>query len=175
MKSRMPDDYRIPDDPDAGKMDAAYLRTCYSLRSPPGEEPPELPLAVRRAHYDMARSLSLLGAIGPTGMDATQLATVKMFADRDGALPGEPEPEEYSFMPEIESGRVSPGQKVVINWHNGDRPAHFLQRDGDRVLVLHQGMERKIRADLVRYPTNGEFPDAVDNINNHPKLAEQKE
>lgn len=165
MKSRMPDDYHIPDDPDAGRMDAAYLRSCLGLRAKPDEEPPEFPLAVRRAHYDMARSLSILGAIGPTGMDPTQLATVVALAFRDGAEPQEPEEPAYSFMPEVEAGRVEPGQKVVIRWRNKDRPAHFLQAADDRIVVLHDGSERSIRPDLVRFSEESEFPEVAANIN----------
>ncbi len=165
MQSRMPDDYTIPDDPDHNQMDAAYLRSCLGLRAKPGEEPPELPLAVRRAYYDMARSLSILGAIGPMGMNPTQLATVVALALRDGVQPAEPEASVYSFMPEVESGRVAPGQKVVIYWRNKDRPAHFLQVSDDRVVVLHDGNERSIRPDLVRFPKAGEFSETADNIN----------
>jgi len=80
---RMPEGYKIPDDPDTGKMDAAYLRSCCGLRAKPGEVPPDLPVAVRRAYYDMARTLSILGATGPAGMDPTQLATVICLAQRD--------------------------------------------------------------------------------------------
>ena len=83
MRSRMPPDFQIPDDPDGGKMDAAYLRTCLGIRTPIGETAPAFPVAVRRAYYDMARSLSLLGVMGPTGMDATQLAIVVTLALRD--------------------------------------------------------------------------------------------
>lgn len=161
----MPDDYRIPDDPDTGRMDAAYLRTCLGLRTEPGGDPPELPLAVRRAHYDMARSLSLLGATGPTGMTPTQLATVVALAQRDGVEPKEPPPPAYSFVPEIEAGRVEPGQKVVIHWRNKDRPAHFLRREEDRILVLHDGNERRIREDLVRFAREDEFLGVAANIN----------
>jgi hypothetical protein len=167
MISRMPEDYQIPDEPDAGRMDAAYLRSCLGLRAKLGENPPELPLAVRRAHYDMARSLSILGATGPTGMDSTQLATVVALAIRDetlGKLP-EPEPQAYSFMPEVEAGRVADGQKLVVYWRKKDWPAHFLRADGDRLVLLHEGDERRFRADLVRYPEEGEFPEAADNIN----------
>ena len=114
MKSRMPDDYQVPDDPDAGRMDAAYLRSCLGLRAKPGKEPPELPLAVRQVHYDMARSLSILGATGPTGMNPTQLATVVTLALRDGVQPQDDEPA-YSFMPDVETGRAEAGQKVVIH------------------------------------------------------------
>lgn len=86
MLSRMPPEYMVPDDPDTNKMDASYLRTCLGIRTLPGEEPPPLPLAVRRAHYDMARALSLLGGMGPTGMDRTQLAFVVTLALRDADM-----------------------------------------------------------------------------------------
>ena len=165
MKSRMPDDYRIPDDPDAGRMDAAYLRSCLGLRAKPDEEPPELPPAVRRAHYDMARSLSILGATGPSGMDPTQLATVVSLALREDLQLPEPEPPAYSFMPEVEAGRVEAGRKLVVRWRKKDHAAHFLQTDGDRVLLLHEGQERRFRPDLVRYPKEGEFPEVAENIN----------
>lgn len=158
MKSRMPPDYAIPDDPDTNHMDSVYLRSCLGLRAKPGEEPPELPLAVRQAHYDMARSLSILGAKN-SSMDPTQLATVIALALREGVQPQEPEEPDYSFMPEVEAGRVTSGQKVVIRWRNKDRPAHFLQTRDGRVVVLHDGNERKIRPDLVRFPEDGEFPD----------------
>jgi len=159
MKSRIPNDYQIPDDPDAGRMDAAYLRSCLGLRATPGEEPPQLPLAVRRAHYDMARSLSILGAMG-NGMTPTQLATVVALALREGVQPVDEEPT-YSFPFE----QAAPGQKVVIHWRNKDRPAHFLQMRDDRVIILHDGQERNIRPDLVRYPNEGEFAEVAENIN----------
>lgn len=156
--SRMPDDYQIPDDPDAGRMDAAYLRTCLGLRAKPGEEPPPLPAAVRQAHYSMARALSCLGAMQRT-MTPTQLATVVALSRVE---PKEPEPLEYSFLDE------SPvdGQKVVIHWRRKDQPAHFLGVTPEkRVLVLHNGNEVKMRPDLVRHPEPGEFPDVADSIN----------
>jgi hypothetical protein len=167
MKSRMPDDYQIPDDPDTGRMDAAYLRTCLGLRAKLGEEPPQLPLAVRRVHYDMARSLSILGATGPSGMDPTQLAMVVVLALREDSLqlPPEPEVPEYSFMPEVDAGRVKEGQKVVVHWRKKDHVAHFLRVEKDRLTLLHEGHERRFRPDLVRYPKEGEFPEAVENIN----------
>ena len=158
MNSRCPPDYQIPDDPDAGRMDAAYLRSCLGLRAKPGEEPPPLPAAVRRAHYDMTRSLSILGAMG-NGMNPTQLATVVVVALREGV---EPQDEEtaYSFLSE----RVEPGQKVVIHWRNKDRPAHFLHTSDGRVVVLHDGDERSIRPDLVRFPEDGEFAEVADHL-----------
>ena len=96
MKSRMPDDYQIPDDPDTGRMDAAYLRSCLGLRVKPGEEPPEFPLVIRQVHYDMSRSLSILGVMG-NGMTPTQLATVVVVALREGVEPRDEEPA-YSFL-----------------------------------------------------------------------------
>ncbi len=166
MNSRMPDDYKIPDDPDTGRMDAAYLRTCLGLRAKPGKEPPQLPAAVRRAHYDMARSLSILGATGPSGMDPTQLATVVALALREDSmeLPEAEEPT-YSFMPEVMEGRVVAGQKLVVHWRKKDWPAHFVQVEGDRLVLLHEGSERRFRPDLVRYPEDGEFPKVAENIN----------
>ena len=165
MKSRMPDSYQIPDDPDAGRMDAAYLRSCLGLRAKPGEEPPPLPTSVRRGYYDMARSLSILGALGK-GMTPTQLATVVVVALREGVQPQDEEPA-YSFLSE----QVAPGQKVVIHWRNKDRPAHFLHTSDDRVVVLHDGDERSIRPDLVRFPEDGEFTEVSDNINSQPAEA----
>ncbi len=164
MNSRMPEDYQIPDDPDTGRMDAAYLRSCLGLRTKIDEEPPELPLAVRRAHYDMARSLSILGASG-RGMDPTQLATVIALALRDGAQPEEAETPAYSFMPEVEAGNVAPGQKLVVHWRKKNHPAHFAGVSGDRLILLHDGQERQFRPDLVRYPEEGEFPEVAENIN----------
>ena len=163
MSHRMPDDYKIPDDPDAGRMDAAYLRSCLGLRAKPGEEPPELPAAVRRAHYDMARSLSILGAMG-RGMDPTQLAMVVVVALRDGVEPPPDEEPAYAFPVE----QADPGQKVVIHWRNKDRAAHFLHARDDRVVVLHGGEERNIRSDLVRFPEEGEFAGVADNLNGSP-------
>ena len=113
----------------------------------------------------MARSLSILGATEPAGMSPTQLATVIGLAFRDGLQVEEPEPEAYSFMPEVESGRVVNGQKVVVYWRNKDHPAHFLRVDGDRIILLHDGNERKFRPDLVRYPKEGEFANVVENVN----------
>jgi hypothetical protein len=155
---KMPEDYQIPDDPDAGRMDAAYLRTCLGLRVKPGEEPQPLPTAVRQAHFLMARALSVLGAMGKS-MTPTQLATVVAIANVE---PQEPEPPKRSFLDE------SPveGQKVVIHWRRKDQPAHFLGVTPDgRVLVLHNGSEVRMRPDLVRHPEPDEFPDVADNIN----------
>ena len=160
----MPDDYQIPDDPEAGRMDAAFLRTCLGIRSVPAENPPELPMAVRRAHYGVSRTLSVLGRKGGT-MDETQLAMVIEFAKQNGVEVSEPAPPAYSFMPEVEAGRVEVGQKLVIHWRNKDRASHFVQRDGDRLILLHDGHERSIRPDLVRYPKDGEFSEVADNIN----------
>lgn len=155
---KMPEDYQIPDDPDAGKMDAAYLRTCLGLRTKMGEEPPPLPDAVRQAHYTMARSLSVLGAMGRS-MDPTQLAVVIALA---GVEPREPEIPEYSFL----DGVCVEGEKVVIRWRSKDRPGHFLGITPDkRVRVLHGGNEVKMRPDLVRHPDPDEFPEVADNIN----------
>jgi hypothetical protein len=164
----MPDDYQIPDDPDTGRMDAAYLRSCLGLRSKLGEEAPELPLAVRRAYYDMARSLSILGAMRNT-MTPTELATVVALAFRsDAGVQAEDEEPGYSFLTEVEAGCVEPGQKVVIHWRNKDRAAHFLHVANGRVVVLHDGEERTIRPDLVRLAEADEFPEVADNINSQP-------
>ena len=157
--SRMPNDYQIPDDPDMGRMDAAYLRSCLGLRAEPGKESPELPQAVRLAHYDMVRSLSILGSL-PKTMTPTQLATVVALALREGVVPQEEE-RTYSFPADL----AESGQKVVIRWRNKDRPAHFMQADDERIVVLYDGNERKIRPDLVRFPEAGEFPDVTENIN----------
>jgi hypothetical protein len=151
----MPSEYQVPDNPDAGRMDAAYLRTCLGLRAKPGEAPPELPLPVRRAHYAMARALSCLGAMGKS-MTPTQLATVVALA---GIEAKEPEPDQYSFL--NESPRD--GQKVVIHWRKKDQAAHFVgQTPEGRVVVLHAGKEVKMRPDLVRHPEPGEFPDVAE-------------
>lgn len=163
----IPDDYQVPDDPDTGRMDAAYLRTCLGLRTPPGESPPELPDTVRQAHYDMARSLSALGATGPTGMTPTQLATVIALSLRTRAkkaLPTE-EPPKAPFLDEVDAGRVSSGQKVVVSWQMKDQPAHFIEKDGDRLKLLVKGNEVRFRPDLVRYAKESEFSEVADNIN----------
>jgi len=156
---KIPEDYQVPDEPDAGRMDAAYLRSCLGLRAKPGEEPPPLPTSVRQAHYKMARCLSVLGVLNKT-MTPTQLATVVMMA---GEEPQEPEPEAYSFLVGL---TPIPGEKVVIHWRGKDRPAHFLNVTTEgRVLVLHEGKEVKMRPDLVRRPKRDEFPEVPDNIN----------
>lgn len=159
----MPDDYQIPDDPDTGRMDAAYLRSCLGLRTLPGETPPDLPPAVRQVYYHMARSLSVLGAMGKS-MTPTQLATVVTLALLSGATAEEVEPT-YSFLDEVVAGRVPPGQKVVLQWRNKERVGHYLRATDDRIIVLHDGDERSIRPDLVRWPQDGEFPEAAENIN----------
>jgi hypothetical protein len=151
MQAQMPDDYRIP------AKDAAYLRTCLGMRTKIGETPRELPDAVGRAHFDMARALSRLGATG-NGMDATQLAVVVVLALREGVETIEEQPQ-YVFP------GTDYGHKVVIHWRNKDRAAHFLKMYDDRVIVLHEGNERNIRPDLVRFPEAGEFPDVADSIN----------
>lgn len=154
---KMPDDYQVPDDQDAGRMDAAYLRTCLGLRTKAGEEPPPLPPAVRQAHFLMSRTLSLLGSKGRS-MTPTQLATVVMTA---GVEPQEPEKTKYSFLDEVPVD----GQKVVIHWRKKDQAAHFVSVTPEkRVLVLHNGNEVKMRSDLVRHAEPHEFPDVADNI-----------
>jgi hypothetical protein len=159
MQSRMPDGYQVPDDPDAGRMDAAYLRSCLGLRAKPGEEPPQLPAAVRRAHYDMSRSLSILGAMR-NSMDPTQLATVVALALREGVRAEDDEPT-YAFP----ADEAELGQKVVVHWRNKDRAAHFLGENDGKVVVLLGGNEVNMRPDLVRFPEEGEFPEVAENIN----------
>ena len=162
MRSRMPPEYQIPDDPDSGKMDAAYLRTCLGLRTPIGETPPPIPVAVRRAHYDMARSLSLLGAMGPNGMNPTQLAIVVALALRD---PEMELPKKDAEQPEEKPIDFYEGQKVVVFWRNKDQAAHFLKFEGDKLVVLLNGNEMRFRPDLVRLPNDGEFPEVADHLN----------
>ena len=155
---KFPEDYQIPDDPDAGRMDASYLRTCLGLRTKPGEEPPSLPRSVRQAHFRMARALSVLGGMGH-GMNPTQLATVIAIAGEDVH---DPPATEATFLQEL----PVEGQKVVIHWRSKDRPAHFLGVTPDkRVKVLHRGSEVKMRPDLVRNATDEDFPEVPDNIN----------
>ena len=155
---KMPVDYEVPDDPDSGCMDAAYLRTCLGLRANSGEEPPPLPAAVRQAHYVMSRCLSALGARG-NGMTPTQLATIVALAALEAK---EPDPPGYSFLDESPQD----GQKVVIHWRKKDLAAHFVgQTEDGRVVVLQDGKEVKMRADLVRHPEPNEFPDVASNIN----------
>lgn len=173
MRSRMPPEYAIPDDPDTNKMDAAYLRTCLGIRTMPGEEPTPLPVAVRRAHYDMARSLSLLGAMGPTGMDATQLAVVIALAlrDPDMEMPKRnggseqvvaeasapkpapaPEPE-----PEEQKQAVPVGEPVFVTLDGQERAGFYTKRGpGGRLVVVVDGEERFLRPGDVRFPENGE-------------------
>lgn len=169
MTSKMPDDYQIPDDPDNGKMDAAYLRTCLGMRTPPDGPPPPLPAAVRRAHYDMARSLSLLGGIGLSGMDRTQLAVVVCLAQRDPEEPVEiveATRPEITFLDIVNENLITRGGKVVVRFRNEDCPGHFLEVLPDnRILVLHDGSERKFKPSSVRLPDVTEFDDVASNIN----------
>jgi hypothetical protein len=155
----MPLDYQIPDDPDSGQMDAAYLRSIFGLRTKVGEEPAPLPDAVRRAHYDVSRPLRVLGAMG-SGMTPDQLALVTVLAVREGQAIKEADPQ-YSFLDETPEA----GQKVVVHWRLKERPAHFMGTSEGRVVVLLDGNEVKIRPDLVRFPTEGEFPEVADNCN----------
>ena len=67
----------------------------------------------------------------------------------------------YSFP----ADRAEHGQKVVIHWRNKDRPAHFQRMNDGKVGVLHDGNERNIRPDLVRFPKEGEFSEVAENIN----------
>jgi hypothetical protein len=102
-------------------------------------------------------------------MTPTELATVIALAFRGNAsVQAEDEEPGYSFLDEVEAGRVEPGQKVVLHWRNKDRAGHFLHVADDRVVVLHEGEERNIRPDLVRLAEADEFPDAADNINSKP-------
>lgn len=155
---KMPDSYQIPDDPDAGRMDAAYLRACLGMRVEDGQKPPPFPRAVRQAHYNMARALSALGAMGRS-MNPTQLATVITLASvevQDIEVP------EHAFVRD----KPPVGQKVVIHWRKKDQPAHFLGMTPDsRVLVLHNGNEIKMRPDLVRNAKPNDFPEVPQNIN----------
>ena len=93
-------------------------------------------------------------------MTPTQLATVVALAMYNGAEVQEEKPS-YSFPAE----EAEPGQKVVIFWRKKDRPSHFLEVNGDRVVVLHEGSEVNMRPDLVRFPNEGEFPEVAENIN----------
>ncbi len=159
MRSRMPPEYQVPDDPDTNKMDAAYLRTCLGIRSLPSEEPLPLPLAVRRAHYDLARALSLLGGMGPTGMDRTQLAFVVVLAlrDPDMEMPkrnGEKvEPAPIPAAPkeaEKKSG-YRLGDDLVVTVDGKDQPGCFLRRGpGGKLAVMTDGKERYFRPEDVR-------------------------
>jgi hypothetical protein len=161
MKSKMPDDYQIPDDQRTGKMDAAFLRTMLGLRAELGDDEPELPLAVRQAHYDVSSLLSILGATGNGVMDPTQLVTVVMFARLNG-VEIQPDEETVELFP---ADQAESGQKVVIHWQNKDQPAHFIEKNGKKILVLVSGKERNMRPDLVRFPEDGEFPEVASNIN----------
>lgn len=169
MRSRCPPEYQIPDDPDSNKMDAAYLRTCLGIRTVPGETPIPLPVAVRRAHYDMARALSLLGAVGPTGMDATQLAIVVALALRDPEMEiprKAPEPVEPDGPEIIDAAALESGQKVVVLWQEKEQPAHFIKRGpGGRLQILVNGDERFFKPEAVRLPQPGEWPGVAENIN----------
>jgi hypothetical protein len=161
----MPDDFQIPDDPESGKMDAAYLRTFCGLRPKDGETPPELPIAVRRAYYAMAHALSRLGARN-NSMDPTQLATVFSMAMLEQAEDdSEIEDDATVAAAQFPASEAVLGQKVVIHWRKRDRPAHFLGTNGDRIVVLHEGNEVNMRADLVRFAQEDEFPSVANNIN----------
>lgn len=157
MRSRMPPEYQIPDNPDSNKMDAAYLRTCLGIRTIPGEEPPPLPVAVRRAHYDMARSLSLLGAMGPTGMDATQLACVVVMAMRDPDMEmPKKQAEQKAVAPKPPA--VATGTDVTVAIDGQDVAAQYLRKGpGGRLALLVDGAERFFRPEDVRFEKrNGE-------------------
>jgi len=170
-KLQLPAGYEIPDDPDTGRMDASYLRTDFGLRPKPGEEPAELPIWVRWAHFHVSRSRQLAGVSGPMNGDVLgYTAGLARIAECIGVVEQEVEQEQeedppYSFMPEVEAGRVTEGQKVVVYWRNKDQVAHFLRVDGDRLLLLLQGSERRFRPDLVRHPKEDEFPEVAENFN----------
>ncbi len=160
MRSRMPPEYQIPDSPDENKMDASYLRTCLGIRTLPGEEPPPLPLAVRRAHYDLARALSLLGGMGPTGMDRTQLAFVVVLAlrDPDMEMPKRKEEKvESAAVPSAPKPKKNPtitsGDEVIVIVDGKEQVGNFMKRGpGGRLEVIIDGMERYCRPDDVRLP-----------------------
>jgi hypothetical protein len=156
---QMPVSYQVPDDPDAGRMDAAYLRTCLGLPTPLSGEPPQLPPAVRRAHFQMSHALSRLGALGRSGMDATQIATVVALA----ALQNEEDPAR-TFLDDVEDGLVGEGDKVIVRQRGKDQAAHFLRADGEVVIVLHNGSERSFAVASVRLPRADEFPLISDNL-----------
>lgn len=143
----MPEGYQIPDDPDNGRMDAAYLRTCLGMPTPLSGEPPPFPLAVRQAHYHLAHALSRLGAIGPRGMDATQLATVAALAAMAGDEEAGPR---RTFCDDIDDGLVSEGQKIMLRYRGVEHPGKFLRVEGDKIIVQHEGVERKCQPTSVR-------------------------
>jgi len=161
---QMPDGYQIPDDPDAGHMDAAYLRTCLGIPTPLSGEPPQLPMAVRKAYFHMAHALSRLGAKRPR-MDATQIATVVALSAMLGDSVEEPPPTR-TFLDDLEDGIVDEGGKVVVRYRAADHPGHFLRVEGDKIVVLHDGNERRCHPTAIRIPNDGEFPDVPSSINN---------
>lgn len=148
-------------------MDAAFLRTCLGLRTPAGVPPSPLPVAVRRAHYDMARALSLLGAMGPAGMDPTQLAMVVALALRDPEMELPKRDAEVIEPKEgIDAAALATGQKVVVQWQERAQAGHFLKRGpGGRLLILVNGDERWFRPEAARLPNQDEFPEVAENIN----------
>lgn len=159
MRSKMPPEYRVPDDPDTNKMDAAYLRTCLGIRTLPGEEPPPLPLAVRRAHYDLARALSLLGGMGPTGMDRTQLAFVVVLALRDPDMEMPQRKEQVAPTPAPSAPKpkknltIASGDEVIVTVDGTEVAGNFRARGpGGRLAVIVDGTERFFRPDDVRLP-----------------------
>ena len=160
--SKMPDDYQIPDYPEAMQMDAAFLRTLSGIQDIPGEDPPELPIEVRRAHYDMSRALSILGVRGAS-MDPTQLAFVHCLALRSNERvklpPAKPKQKRGpSFLDET----IELGELVMIRWRHQDRLAQFVRFENDKVVVLYEDNERNIRPDLVRRPTEEEMPSVAE-------------
>ena len=148
----MPSDYQVHE------QDAAYLRTCFGLRPQPGEDPPELPELVKRIHYYMSHCVTMLGDRAPNGgLKPAHLAAVATLVLVLGDEPRKAEP--TNEFPGTDYGR-----KVVIHYRKRDRPAHFLRREEDRVVVLCEGNERNIRPDLVRFPREGEFPDVAETL-----------
>lgn len=154
---QMPDGYQIPDDPENGRMDAAYLRTCLGIMTPLSGQSPAFPLEVRRAYFHMAHSLSRLGALSRGGMDATQIATVAALATM--YMYANEEAERPTFLSAIESGRAKEGRKVVFLYRKVEQPGHFLRMEEDKVIVLHGGLERKCSPTSVRLSEPNEFPD----------------
>jgi len=57
------------------------------------------------------------------------------------------------------------GQKVVVFFRKRETAGHYLGIVDDRILVLHDGQDRKFQGTSVRHPRPGEFPNVADNIN----------
>ena len=150
---QMPCGYQIPEN-----MDAAYLRTCLGIPTPLSGELPEFSLAIRRSYFHMAHALRRLGALNHRGMDATQIATVVALATMQE---NERDETRQVFREAINDGLVSEGQKVVM-WYRGvEHVGNFLRMEGDKIIVLHDGRERKCSPASVRLCREGEFPALV--------------